>query len=277
MEKIICFCKWRQDLAPVELAKKLKSLGFDGADLPCRPGAPVTHANGPRKLPEYHKALKDEGLTLERLVTNISEVNAETEKLLDAIRKLGVKKIRINWGSLGDADPRAKIDEARRKLYALQKLLEKYGISGGIQNHSGNGLEVNISCVLHLLRDCDPKWVGIQYDPGHATISGEPIKLAIGLMGPYLHSVNLKSPRQEYFIEPATGRLTYKPIWVPLRDGMLNVSGLLNALKKAGYRDALSIHAEYRSYFHYVENDKEATDKLVAEDVRHVRQALKNI
>ena len=160
---------------------------------------------------------------------------------------------------------------------ALCKLLEKHQVKGAIQNHSGPTLDVNVCSCLLMLKDCDPEWIGVQYDPGHCTLSGEPIALAVGLLGPYLHSVNLKSPRQEYYTNPATGRLAYKPVWVPLRDGMLDVPALLETLRKAGYEDALSIHAEYRCYFHMVERHMEATNELVAEDVKYVREVMASL
>lgn len=273
--KIISFCKWCQKLPPVELAQTLKKLGFDGVDLPCRPGSAITHADGPRKLPEYKKIFADHGLALESLVTSLQDADDEADRLLAAAAALGIKKIRVSAESSLRTGETAqqRLDQARRKLAGLQKLLEKHGVSGGIQNHSGgNVLEINISCLLLLLRDCDPKWVGIQYDPGHATLSGEPIRLAISLMGDYLHSVNIKSPRQEYFISPDNGRLTYKPVWVPLKDGMLDVPQVLAELKAVKYKGAFSIHAEYRSFFYFVEKDVEACNALVADDVKYLRQ-----
>ena len=176
-----------------------------------------------------------------------------------------------------DLDPHQLLDTARKNLVDFQTLLEKHGIKGAIQNHSGNTLDVNISSCLLMLQDCDPRWVGVQYDPGHLTLSGEPVSLAIGLLGDYLHSVNFKSPRQEYFSHPKTGRLTFKPIWVPLKDGMLDLPMVLSALKAAQYTDPISIHAEYRSFFHLVEHHLKPTNTLVAEDVKYVRQLMQEL
>ena len=278
MYKLISFCKWCQDLPLPELAKNLKELGFDGVDLPCRPGSPINHANGPEKLPEAKKIFEDNGLKLERLVTSLSEANTETEHLLGAIHELDIKKIRIGGYSVGHKqNAREVLNTARNKLPKLGKLLEKHQVKGGIQNHSGNTLDVNISSCLLMLQDCDPEWVGVQYDPGHLTLSGEPVKLALELLGPSLHSVNLKSPRQEYFIDTDTKQLTYKPIWLPLKDGMLDVPLVLKELQSAGYTDPISIHAEYRNYFYMIEKDVEATNKLVAEDVVYVKELMKNL
>ena len=278
MYELIAFCKWCQNLPFPELAKNLKDLGFDGVDLPCRPNAPVTHANGPDKLPEVKKACDDQGIKLERLVTSLEDCNDETERLLEAIRNVGVKKIRIDGYSLRRDEPiRPQIDAARRQLAALSKLLEKHQVKGAMQNHSGVTLQVNVSSCLLMLQDCDPEWAGIQYDPGHLTLSGEPIPLAIGMMGPYLHSVNFKGPRQEYFVDPKTDRLTYRPIWVPLRDGMLDVPGALNALKDAGYTDPISVHAEFRTHYHMIERNLEATNEIVAGEVAYLREVMESL
>lgn len=271
----ICFCKWCQDLPPARLAALLKDLGFDGVDLPCRPSAPVTHANGPEKLSEYKQAFEDHGLKLVRLVTSLKEADAETEHLLEAIQSLGIEKIRIGGFSVAEGEHAVeKLDEARRRLAALQPLLAKHGVKGGIQNHSGNCLEVNVSSCLLLLQDCDPEWIGVQYDPGHLRLSGENDKIALELLGPRLHSVNLKSPRHAHSIDAKSGRLLYTPVWVPLRDGMLDVAAELAALSQVGYTDAISLHAEYRTYFYRVENVLETTNDLMREDVAYVRSLM---
>ena len=273
--ELICFCKWCQHLPPPELAKLLKDLGFDGVDLPCRPSAPVTHASGPERLSEYKKAFEDQGLRLERLVTSLSEANAETERLLETIQSLGIKRIRIDGVSVGaDENAAAKLDEARRDLAALQPLLEKHDVRGAVQNHMGHCLEINVSSCLLMMRDCDPEWIGVQYDPGHLRLSGENTKIALELLGPRLHSVNFKSPRHAHSIDPGTGRLKYTPVWVPLRDGMLDVPYELQALSDAGYTDPISLHAEHRTYFFRVENVLEATNELVRSDVEYVRSLM---
>lgn len=219
---------------------------------------------------------EDHGLKLTRLVTSLSEADSEAERLLETIRKVGVEKIRIDSYDPGP-DPLASIETARRKLSALERLLEKHGVRGAIQNRSGNTLAVNIGTILLQVRDCDPEWIGIQYDPGHCTISGEPVKLAIGLMGPRLHSVNMKNPRQEPLVDPKTGRLVFRQAWVPLRDGMVDIPFVLAELKAAGYTDPLSIHAEYGNCFSGGVKDVDVVNRLVAADLAYVREILRNL
>ena len=281
MYDLIAFCKWCQDLPLPDMAKNLKELGLDGVDLPCRPSAPITHANGPEKLPEAKKVFEDHGLRLERLVTSLLEANAETERLLETIHELGIKKIRVDCGSMDSsrlgADFSEAINIARKKLAALAGLLEKHQVKGGFQNHSGIGLGVNLSSCLLMLQDLDPEWIGVQYDPGHCMISGESIEMGVGMLGPYLHSVNLKNSRQEYFFDRETGQLAFKPIWVPLWDGMLNIPKLLKLLWEAGYRDPLSIHAEHRTHYCRIENHLEAINPIVGEDVAYLRRVMQEM
>ena len=93
-------------------------------------------------------------------------------------------------------------------------------------------------------------------------------------MGPYLHSVNIKTPRQEYCADPDTGRLVHKPVWVPLRDGLLDLPLVLKRLDDVGYSDALSLHAEYRTHYHLIETDRDATTALIKEDLAYLRDAM---
>ena len=283
MYELIAFCKWCQHLPLPELAKYLKDIGFDGVDLPCRPGAPVTHANGPEKLPEVKRILEDHGLKLSRVVTQLTEVTPETERLLETIRDCGITRIRIGGYALEGNGPcagrpaREALDMARRRFAALGMLLAKYQVKGGVQNHSGNTLDVNVSSCLLMIQDADPRWVGVQYDPGHCTISGEPISVAIGLLGDRLQSVNLKSPRQEHYSDPTSGRWTWGPIWTPLRDGMLDLPLLLKTLRKTDYAEPLSLHAEYRTHYHLIEHNLEATARIMKEDVAYVREVMANV
>ena len=273
MHRLLVFCKWCEDLPLLELAKELAQTGADGVDLPCRPGARIEPDDAAKMLPEAKAIFADHGLTLDRLVTGITCADDQADRLLAAAADVGVRQIRLgSFNIKGGANAAERLDQCRRQLGPLQELLARRQVKAAIQNHSGNCLEVNISSALRLLQDCDPQWLGVQYDPGHLTLSGEPIGVAVDLMGAYLHSVNFKSPRQEYFVDAQTGRLCFKPIWVPMRDGMLDVPGVLKKLEAVGYVDAIAIHAEYRTHYHYIEMDRTATTQLITQDIGYVRR-----
>ncbi len=277
MYQLIAFSKWCDNQPPAEQARSLKAAGFDGVDMPCRQSSAVTHASAPAKLPEVQKIFADHGVPIMRMVCDIlDEDDAVVERFLETLNKLGIRKIRAGGFHVPPgADVPALFDRARRRVAQVEKMLARHGIAGGIQNHSGDCLEVNVSSALRLLQDCDPRWLGVQYDPGHLTLSGENPRLALGLLGPYLHSVNFKSPRQEYDLDSAAGRLCYVPVWVPLRSGMLDAPLVLRALQAAGYRDAISIHCEYRSYFFRAEKYAGEVNRLVKDDVDYLRALMR--
>lgn len=276
MYKIIVFAKWCQNLPLPEMAALLKEIGADGVDLPCRPNAAISPEDAPEILPVAKKIFEDHGLSLERIVTGITRADEQADRQLEAIRNAGVKRIRIGGFHVGAGiNARSLLAEAQMRMAEVQKLLVKHDIRGAVQNHSGNSLEVNVSGTLRLLEDCDPEWVGVQYDPGHLTLSGEPFGLAIDLLGPSLHSVNFKSPRQEYFADPNTGQLRFKPIWVPLIDGMLDAQGVLKKLQEVGYRDAISVHSEYRTHYHQIEHFVDPTAKLAQADIAYVKNLMR--
>ncbi len=270
---IVAFNKWCDRMPLNEQAALLKQAGFDGVDMPCRPGSAITPETAPAKLPEAKRILAEHGLSLDRLVCDIVAGNdAVTERFLACARGLGIVKIRAGGFPVSpETNIRTAFDAARRRLETIEGLLEKHGVSAGIQNHSGHCLEANVSSVLRLLEGRNPRWLGIQYDPGHLALSGESPHLAVGLMGDYLHSVNLKSPRWEYCIDRKNGRLAYCPVWVPLADGMLDVPRVLSELRAAGYRDSISMHCEYRSHFFRVERYPEAVFGIVKEDIAYLR------
>jgi len=277
MYRLIAFCKWCQHLPLPDLAAHVKALGFDGVDLANRPGGTIEPEESAKKLPEAKRICEDHGLTLDRLVTGIDTPDDAADRQLAAIRKVGVERIRLGGYPIPRGEEhRAQqiLDDARNKLAGLQKLCEKHGVRAAIQNHSGSALEVNVSSCLLMMQDCDPAWIGIQMDPGHLCLSGEGYELAVGLMGPYLHSVNFKSARWEYYVDPHDGRLHYKPIWLPLSDGMLDVPGVLQALKAAGYSEPISIHGEYRTHYYYIEEDMAKCGELIGKDAAYVRKIM---
>jgi sugar phosphate isomerase/epimerase len=248
------------------MAPLIKKLGFDGVDLPVRPIAgAITPQDAPQKLPEAAKLFAEQGLTLQNVVSGITGSEDDLEQQLATLAQAGVKTVRLGgWHVPEGQDPRPLLEQARKGVSQMQPLLEKHGLSAAIQNHSGNYLEVNVSACLRIIDGCDPKLVGVQCDFGHLPIAGEPFDLAIDLLGPYLNSANLKCMRKAYTINRETGQLQYTNAVVPLWDGMTDVPAILKKLKSVGYSGSLSIHAEYRSHFHRIEGDTNATSELIA-------------
>jgi sugar phosphate isomerase/epimerase len=276
MHKLIAFAKWCRDLPPAEMAAHLKRTGVDGVDLPVRPtAAAITPDQAPAKLPEAKKIFNDHGLDLTQCVTGITVADDETERNFAAFAECGIQQIRLgSWHVLGDDTPTGVLERGRRDLPKIQKLCEKYGVRAAVQNHSGPYIEANVSGALRLVDGCDPKWIGIQVDPGHLSLAGEPFDFAVDLAGEYMQAVNLKSGRWEYFADRQAGTLKHEKIIVPLRDGLTDIPAVLSKLKRVGYDRPLSIHAEYRTHYLRVEEHVETTTDLVRQDCEYVRSLM---
>ncbi len=276
--KLIAFTKWIFDKPVEEMAQVLAQAGFAGVDLPVREKAGIPAAVAKKLLPQAKKVFADQGLSMDQLVTDIIEPSADLDALLEVFRSVGVTKIRLGGKSLRpDQSAREVFDQHRRSLEALEPYLARHEMRAGIQVHSGNTVHATVGLCLLCLKDRDPRWLGVQVDTGHLSYAGESPELAIALAGPYLHSVNLKAIRRDVAVDKKTGKLTWPAVVVPLRDGMVDWVSILRALMNAGYTDALSIHAEYRSaYFRYEENT-ELTTQLISDDRAFIAGIMKSM
>ncbi|HHW08417.1 MAG TPA: sugar phosphate isomerase/epimerase [Firmicutes bacterium] len=276
--KLIAFTKWLWDRPVEEVAKIVAKAGFDGVDFPVREKMGMPAEVAKKMLPRAKEVFAAHGLTMEQLVTDITGPREDLDELLGLFSSVGVKKIRLGGVSLRpDSTARKAFDEHRRSLAALEPYLKKHGIKAGVQVHSGNTAHATLGLCLLCVQDRDPEWLGVQVDTGHLGYSGEPPELALALVGPYLHSVNLKAIRRDVAVDKKTGKLTWPMVIVPLRDGMVDCASFLRTLKKMGYDEALSIHPEYRSpYFNY-EKYTELTTQLITEDREYVAGILKEL
>lgn len=238
---IIAFSKPFQNLNPLETADLLAEIGYDGIECPVRKNGQVLPARVEDDLPKMHDALSKFGLALTLITTDIAAVSPLNEKVLRTAAKLGVKRYRLTsfHYDLAKAIPPqlAQLKPALRDLAGLNREL---GISGGIQNHSGSDYIGAPLWDLHdLLKDIDPKHLGVCFDIGHATLEGGyswPIQAK--LIEPLLMCVYVKDFAWQ---KKDNGS---KAEWRPLGEG--SVSRKFFAwLKTSSYRGPISQHCEY--------------------------------
>lgn len=274
--ELTAFCKWCQFESYDAIAEILTSLGLDGGDVVCRSESQITPANVAAELPKLKTAFDRAGLGLKTMVSEITAEDAAADRVLGVAADLGVERVRLGFLRLAPGQGyAARFEQARRELAGLEPLLRARRLRGSIQIHSGGFcLEVNTSAVRRLLDGFDPAVLGIQLDPGHLVVTGEPIPMALAIVGEYLHGVNLKSPRYETVADPETGRYEYRVAWVPLKDGMMDLPLLLRELRKINYAGALNLFCEYGCNFYHVEQDVAATTRLAGEDLRYLGKLL---
>jgi len=239
--KIIGFTKPFQTAGPSELADIVARIGWDGIECPVRPKGQVEPERVEDELPRVVEALRSVGREVTILTTAITKLNPLAERVLRTASRLGIKRYRLGfWTYTKDKsipDQIAEVHAAMRDLVALNKEL---GITGAHQNHSGAAFFGAPVWDIHaVIKDYDPRHLGICFDIGHATIEGLlswPIQAR--LMQPYFAAVYLKDFLWQR--GPAGWRLD----WCPLGKGTVDPK-FFQMLKQSDYAGPISQHHEY--------------------------------
>ena len=240
--KIIGFTKPFQTATPSQTAEIVAEIGWDGVECPVRARGQIAPDRVEEDLPRLVDALKKVGREVTVMTTDIRRVDPLAEKVLRTASKLGIKRYRPAFW-IYDANrpiPKqiAEIAAITRDLAALNKEL---GICGGHQNHSGaRCFGAPIWDIYEVIKDCDPRYMGICFDIGHATIEGGlswPTEAR--LMRPFYTAVFVKD------FEWQKGVKGWELTWCPLGDGMVHPE-FFQTLKKSGYDGPISQHHEYK-------------------------------
>ncbi|MEO6804379.1 MAG: sugar phosphate isomerase/epimerase family protein [Granulicella sp.] len=257
---ISIFSKHLQWLGVSEAARVAKDMGFDALDLTVRANGHVLPENVTVDLPKAVDAIRKAGLEITMITTDIMPNNlAEAETILKSAARVGIHHYR--WGFLKyDAKKSIAIqlEEMRPKMRALAELNERTGVCGMYHTHSGPGMVG--ACIWDLwlmFRDLNPKWMGINYDIGHATVEGgyggwmETSRLTKNYMRgialkDFLWQRNAKGTTHADPYDKSLGVAgTYVPHWCPINDGMVRFDGFFEIIKADGFDGPVQLHFEY--------------------------------
>jgi len=245
---------WRtQSLS--ELGQFVQQLGFDGIELPVRPGFPVEPENVARDLPRAMMTLREFGVQI------LSVAGPTDEATLATCAELKIPIIRI-MASTGGNGYRVAASQLRRELDALIPRLERYGVTIGIQNHNGRYV-CNASGLRGLLEGYDPRHIAAVWDAAHNALQGEEPDLALDIIWPHLAMVNLKNAFWLRANGPEAETAEWKVYWTSGRQGLASWPRVVAELKKRAYQGVVCLTAEY--------SDEAATDRLIAEDLRYAK------
>ena len=268
---IIYFTKFLRGLSPQEITETVKGMGFDGLDLAVREGQCVNPDNVRKALPGAVSVWRKAGLSVPMVSTETNLVDprdSTVEAIFAACAEAGVKEVKIGYWQWKEGESYwSMVDQARRDLEDFGKLSGKYGVRTLVHNHSGPYLACNASTLMTLLRDFDPACVGAYIDPAHLSINGEPLPLALEIVGRHLAMVAVKNV--VYVGSASAEGRKWKTEWCPLQDGLVDWEEAVGLLRKRGYAGPLSLHGEYSG-----PEDRAAILKNVAQDVRYLRSIV---
>ena len=244
---------WKMPLP--QLGEFVAGLGFEGIELPVRPGFQVLPENVTAGLPEAGRILGEFGVRI------ASVAGPTDEKTIAACAQTGVPIIRICIG----VDPEGYLATERswrEKFDALLPLLEKHGVAIGIQNHCANCVGSAVG-LRRLVEGYDPRHVCAVWDAAHCALAGEPPELAADIVWSHLRLVNLKNTLWRRTTGPEAENVQWETYWTTGRQGLASWPAVARELNKRSYEGDVCLTAEY--------SDHDAVDRLIAEDLAYAR------
>ena len=242
-----------------ELAGLVKGWGFDGVELPVRPGYQVPPENVRRGLPEAVRILGEHGLKV------FSVAGPTDEATIAACAEEGVPLIRI-MADLGNKGYLEGEDALRREFDHFLPLVEKYGVKVGVQNHYGR-MVCHAMGLRHLLRGYEPSCIGAVWDAAHNALQGEEPELALDILWQVLLMVNLKNAIWQRSNPAQAEAAQWAPWWTSGPQGLASWPRVAAELKRRSYAGVVCLTAEY--------SEEKEINRLIAEDLLFARGLFK--
>ena len=235
------FCAFEkplQFLSYDDMAQLVADAGYNGIEATARSGGHILPERIDEDLPRMIEALQKRNLDLTILTSDITSVEQPlTEKVLRTAAKHGVKRYRMMWYKYDTKQPiLPQLDAIAKQLPPLVELTRSLGMTALYQNHNGaNMVGAPIWDIYQLIKNFDPKTIGLAFDIMHATIEGGhswPIQFK--LVQSHIAAVYIKD------FKWADGRVA----GMPLGQGQVDPK-YFTLLKQSGYTGPVSVHVEY--------------------------------
>ncbi len=240
---ICAFTKCLQFLTIDQNAEALARMGFDGADMPVRPGGQIDPANVKIELPKAVKSFEKQRVEIPMIVTAITDPDDKLSlDVLQAAADSGIKYYRTGWLKYEPSKTiQQNLDEHRKTIEKLAKINEKLGIHGDYQNHSGASVGSPVWDIYELMKNVDPRYMGVQYDIRHAVVEGAySWKLGMQRVAPWIRTIDIKD-----FVWAKNEKGEWRHQNVPLGEGIVNFDDFLKEYARLNVEAPISIHYEY--------------------------------
>ena len=239
---VCIFSKCLQFLDYDRLGETLAAVGFEGADLSVRKGGHVLPEKIKDELPLAVKALQKSGITVPMMVSGIVDPDDPlTEPILGTASEVGIKYYRMGYLLYNkDKSIQENLDYHKKTIEKLEKINQKYGIHGSYQNHPGARVGSPLWDLHWLLKDCNPVYIGVQYDIGQAVMEGsESWPLAMKLLAPWVKTTVIK----DFEWQKNNGKWEKK--YIQLGKGMVDFDSFLKNCRELNISGPVSLHFEY--------------------------------
>jgi L-ribulose-5-phosphate 3-epimerase len=240
---LCAFTKCLQFLNFDQIAEVLARQGFDGADITVRPAGQIEPENVKTELPKAVKTLQKSGIEIPMMVTAVTDADNPLEvTTLQVAADSGIRYYRMGWLAYDFTRTiQQNLDTFKVKFEKLARLNEKLGIHGGYQNHSGLHVGAPVWDLYDLVKDVNPKYLGVQYDIRHAvTEGGYCWILGMKRVEPWIRTICIKD-----FVWGKEAKGGWKHQNVPLGEGMVSFDDFLKEYAQLKVEAPVSLHFEY--------------------------------
>ena len=238
------------------LGEFVRGLGFDGIELPVRPGYQIEPDRVVRDLPIAARQLEEVGVKI------FSVAGPTDEATIIACARAGVPIIRT-MARVGEGESYLAAEAGLQDEYdALVPLLDEHGVTIGVQNHCARFVSSAVG-LRALIGKYDPRHIAAVWDAAHEALEGNLPELALDAVWSHLCMVNLKNGVRQRTTGPEADVAQWRVYWTGGRHGFASWPRVAEELKRRGYSGVLCLTAEY--------SDHDSVDRLIREDMAFAR------
>jgi sugar phosphate isomerase/epimerase len=272
--KICVFSKHLQWTDVHDAAAIARDIGFDGIDLTVRAEGHVLPERVEADLPAAVETVRRAGLQVPMITTEITSAQTpHADTVLKTAHSLGIRHYR--WGQLtypADEGIAERLDQLKPQMKVLADLNEKHQICGMYHTHSGPGMVgAPIWDLWTIFQGLDPRWIGVNYDIGHATVEGGygGWVASSRLVRHSMSGIALKdfawgqnkktSTHQDPYDKSLSIENAWVPHWCAIGQGMVNLAGFFAIVKANNFSGPVQLHFEYPGLGGAQNGDKKLT------------------
>lgn len=242
-----------------DMAENASGLGYDGVELPVRPGYPVSPGNITAMLPEAVRVFESFGIRI------ISVAGPVEPNSIRACGDCGVPFIRIMAPIPEGMAYYPAVQGIQGQLFPLLGELRQAEVAVLVQNHVGFFVP-HAMALRELLEPFDPAQVGAAWDPAHEALCGAPPEMALDMVLPHLRMMNLKNAFWRRLNGPEAPRAHWEPHWTTGRHGLADWPRIARAIRARGWHGVITCCPEY--------SDPTVLDRAIQEDAHYARQVF---
>ena len=236
------FSKHLQFLDYKTTGEMAAEMGFNGVDLTVRPKGHVLPEHVEVDLPKAIVDIKAGGSRCDMITTSIENINNALDvDIIKTAAEHGIKYYRTNWFEyIKDKPLKESIEIYKHQIKDLSNFNKAHNIIGCYQNHAGTKVGASFWEINAILELADTQYFGTQYDIRHAVAEGgHSWENGLNLLQNQIKVIVLK----DFKWGKVDGQ--WKPINVPIGEGMVNFDKYFKLLKKYNLKPPVSLHLEY--------------------------------